>query len=76
MSATAALEAAMVDMEAARAAFEATASRVGDELERLQERVDAGNTKASGERVHVSTEARNSPVLKNKCSARNQHHRC
>ena len=31
------LEAAMADMEAARVSFEATTSRVGDELLRLQD---------------------------------------
>ena len=51
---TAALEAAMAGMQAARAAFEAAASRVGDEPEHLQEQVLAANTKASGERVHVA----------------------
>ena len=48
------LEAAMADMEAARAAFESSTSRVGDELERLQERVNAANKDASGERVHIA----------------------
>ena len=58
MASAVALEAAMADMEAARAAFEATASRVGDELERLQERVFAANGKAHGEHLHAATEAR------------------
>ena len=35
------LEAAMADMEAARAALDSSATRVGDELERLRERVSA-----------------------------------
>ena len=51
---TAALEAAMADMETARATFEAKASRVGDEVSRLQETVNAANTKAHGERVHIA----------------------
>ena len=55
---TAALEAVMAGMEAARAALEAAGSRVGDELERLQETVHAANTKASGERVHIAAQAR------------------
>ena len=45
------LEAAMAGMEATRAAFESSASRVGDELARLQERVHAANTNASAERA-------------------------
>ena len=51
---TAALETAMADMVTARATFEAKASRVGDEVERLQETVNAANTKAHGERVHIA----------------------
>ena len=57
MSATA-LEAAMADMETARATFEAKASRVGDEVSRLQESVHAANAKAIGERLHIASEAR------------------
>ena len=53
-AATAALEAAMAGMETARATFEAKASRVADELERLQEHVNATNTKVSGERVQIA----------------------
>ena len=55
---TAPLEAAMADMETVRAAFEAAGSRVGDELERLQEHVNAANAKAIGERLQIATEAR------------------
>ena len=55
---TTALEAAMAGMEAGRPALEAATSRVGDELERLQETVHAANTKASGERVHIAAQAR------------------
>ena len=58
MSPPAALEAAMAGMEAARAALEAATSRVGDELERLQETVHAANGKASGERSHIATHTR------------------
>ena len=54
----AALEVAMAGMEAARVTFEAAASRVGDEVSRLQEAVHAANTKAHGERVHIASEAR------------------
>ena len=55
---TAALEAAMADMEKARATFEAKASRVGEEVSRLQETVNAASAKASGERLQIATEAR------------------
>ena len=55
MRSTAALEAAMGNMEAA---LEAATSHVGDELERLQETVHAANGKASGERVHIAAQAR------------------
>ena len=44
----------MAGMETARATFEAKASRVADELERLQEHVNATNTKVSGERVQIA----------------------
>ena len=54
---TAALEAAMAGMEAARAAFDAATSRVGDELGQLQEQVVAANTKAHGERSQIATAA-------------------
>jgi hypothetical protein len=50
---TTAFEAAMADMETARVTFEATASRVSDELERLQERVVVANGKAGGERLYI-----------------------
>ena len=55
---TAALEAAMGNMEAARAALEAAGSRVGDELERLQEHVNTANHNASLERLHISQHER------------------
>ena len=55
---TPALEAAMAGMEAARAAFESSTSRVGDELERLQERVNTANAKAHGERLDIAAHER------------------
>ena len=38
--------------------LEAATSRVGNELERLQETVHAASAKAHGERLHIATEAR------------------
>ena len=44
--ATAALDRALLDMDAARKAFEAAAVRVSGELEQLQERVTAANARS------------------------------
>ena len=55
---TAALEATMVGVEAARVALETATSRVVDELSQLQEQVLAANTKAIGERLHIAAQAR------------------
>ena len=56
MAQLAALEAAMGEMEAARAAFEAKAQAVSDELEKLQERVEQSNLAVMAERRAVSGE--------------------
>jgi hypothetical protein len=48
--ATAALDRALLDMDAARKAFETAAVRVAEELEQLQERVIDANSNASRER--------------------------
>ena len=48
--ATAALDRAMLDMDAARKAFEAAAVRVSGELEKLQQRVTETNAKLYTER--------------------------
>ena len=50
MARLAALEAAMGEMEAARAAFEAKAQAVSDELEKLQEQVEDSNSLVARER--------------------------
>ena len=50
MAQLAALEAAMGEMEAARAAFEAKAQVVSDELEKLQEQVEDSNSLIARER--------------------------
>ena len=54
MSSLAALEAAMGEMEVARAAFEAKAQAVSDELEKLHERVEQSNLAVMAERRAVS----------------------
>eukprot|EP01046_Picozoa_sp_COSAG06_P035565 COSAG06_NODE_3836_length_4852_cov_13.191458_3_plen_58_part_00 len=48
--ATAALDRAMLEMDAARKAFEVAAVQVSRELEQLQERVTAANAKLYTER--------------------------
>ena len=50
MAQLAALEAAMGEMEAARATFEAKARRVSDELQKLQEQVEDNNALIARER--------------------------
>ena len=50
MARLAALEAAMGEMEAARAAFEAKAQAVSDELGKLQEQVEDSNSLIARER--------------------------
>jgi hypothetical protein len=55
--ATAALDRAMLDMDAARKAFEAAAVRVSEELEQLQERVTEAKAKLSVERERTAQAA-------------------
>jgi hypothetical protein len=52
--ATAALDRALLDMDAARKAFETAAVQVSRELEQLQQRVTAANGKLSTEREHTA----------------------
>ena len=56
MARLAALEAAMGEMEAARAAFEAKAQAVSDELEKLQEQVEDSNALIARERRAIRSE--------------------
>ena len=49
-----ALDCAVADMERARAAFDAAAVRVSNELERLARRVTEANFALSSEREHVA----------------------
>ena len=56
MAQLAALEAAMGEMEAARAAFEAKAQVVSDELGKLQEQVEDSNSLIARERRAISGE--------------------
>jgi hypothetical protein len=52
--ATAALDRALLDMDAARKAFETAAVRVSGELEQLQQRVTKANAKLSVERERTA----------------------
>ena len=56
MAQLAALEAAMGEMEAARATFEAKAQAVSDELEKLQQQVEQANASVQVERRAVANE--------------------